>query len=316
MKDTKSKEIKVGILSIFAIAVLIIGITLGKGVNLSGAENLVKFRFPDSGGLKSGEPIVVNGVERGKVIEVSNDKGSVLVTGQIPNSDDIKQDATAKITILEITGGKKIEINPGKSEKPFDFKNEIPGKTPPDISGLVAVVGDLANDGADIIKRIDSIVIEVNSLLSDEQFMSDIKTTVSNAKILSDDLVEFSDNNLNKISAAVNDLKELSAELKYALIENDNINVNTILTKIDKTLDNTEKLTANANNSLKNVDELINDLSDLSNDIKKGDGTISKLIYDKNLAVQIDSAIVNLEKFIGLIKEHGVNVNVRLGSRP
>lgn len=315
MKDTKSNEIKVGAISIAGILLLVLGITFGKSLSFSNPENVLKFRFPESNGLQSGEPVVVNGVDRGRVIKVFNSENAVTVEAELNDISDIYDDASAKITILEITGGKKIEIHPGNSGNPIQKDQFIKGTTPPDIAGLVAVVGELSTEGANIIKRIDTLTLYVNSFLSDGEFLEDIKQTMANARYVSDDIRYFTDNNLDKLSASVDNLYSLSGELQEAL-DNDSVNIRTIMKDIDVVLDNTRQLTSDAKNTLKNADELILNINDISRSVKDGNGAVSKLIYDEKFAAELDSVMVNLERFISVIKEHGINVNVRLGTRP
>lgn len=315
MKDTRSKEIKVGIITVAGIILIIVGIALGKSFNFTTPENVIKFKFPSSNGLQEGEPIVVNGVERGKVLKVYNDNNQVLVEGQIDNINDIYSNATARITILEITGGKKIEISPGTSNIPLKKNDFIQGSTPPDIAGLIAVIGELSSEGANIIKKIDTIVISVNNLLSDEEFIDNIKSTINNANQLTDDLNNFTNDNFDKLSGSINDLAFLTNELKSSL-NNDSINIKTIINDIDHVLNNVKNLTNNANSTLSNADSLIFSVNQITQDIRQRKGVVSKLIYDEEFSSQLDSTVAKLQNLINLIEQYGVNVNVRLGTRP
>ena len=125
MKDTRSIEIKVGLVSILAVILFIIGITLGRGLYVSVNPVTVKIRFPNSGNIQISAPVFVNGVKRGAVASVRNDNGSVLVTADLDNVREFRRDVSARISILEITGGKKIEIFPGKSPEKYKIGDEI-----------------------------------------------------------------------------------------------------------------------------------------------------------------------------------------------
>ena len=113
MKSNKNLELKVGLLSIAAIILLVVGITLVKGISVSISQNVIRLRFEQSAGIQESAPVTINGVKRGSVTKVENDNGSVLISANLSDISDIKEDAFAKITMLEITGGKKIEIFPG-----------------------------------------------------------------------------------------------------------------------------------------------------------------------------------------------------------
>jgi hypothetical protein len=51
-------------------------------------------------------------------------------------------------------------------------------------------------------------------------------------------------------------------------------------------------------------------------DLKTNESALNKLMYDKEFAMKLDSALTTFGDFISLIEEHGVNVNLRIGTRP
>jgi hypothetical protein len=71
-----------------------------------------------------------------------------------------------------------------------------------------------------------------------------------------------------------------------------------------------------ADAAIENANNLITELKTLTEDARKQDGLVGKLIYDKQFASNLDSTIQSLNNFILLIKEHGININARLGTRP
>ena len=73
MATKRATEIKVGIVSVLAVILIIIGITLGRGVHVTVSQKTIKMRFPHSGSIKMTEPVLVNGVRRGMVESIKND---------------------------------------------------------------------------------------------------------------------------------------------------------------------------------------------------------------------------------------------------
>ena len=203
MKNTRTAEIKVGLVTITAVIMVIVSIVLIKGISVNSSEKYIKIRFPNSGGITVSSPLVVNGVKRGEVKTVDNDNGSVLVTAKIDNIDDLKKDVSAKITILEITGGKKVEINPGISSEKYDVNNEIIGTTPPDIADLVAIAGDMVLDAKDLVKRLDTISCAVSGMFADGKLVEKIKNTVNNTEALTFMIRGFLDKNSADLNASI-----------------------------------------------------------------------------------------------------------------
>lgn len=315
MTPKRSIEIKVGVVTLFSLIILIIGISLGRGWSVSGLQNQINFRFPSSGGVEVSSPVMVNGVKRGSVVSVTNDKGSVLVRATMDDLSDFHTDASARITMLEITGGKKIDVNPGKATTAFNPQNEINGVLAADATELIAMVGELGGDAKLLIRRLDTITAAATSLLADGKVVAQVRETVQNTSELVASLNSFVEKNKPELQATLNNLKVLSADLRQAVQVNEP-KVRELLTKIDATTVSVQNLLAKGETTLGNADGLVSDVRTAVNNLKTGSGFVTKLLYDKEFATKLDSAIIKLDAFIDKAHEHGINVNLRLGTRP
>lgn len=314
MKNIKDIEIKVGIVTVIGIALFIIGLSLGKDVNVNTGKPVITFIFPHSGGIENGAPVLVNGVNRGKVFKVSNFNDSVEIKATVNNTDDLYADATAIISILEITGGKKIEIIPGKSGT-FDFNKTVQGDTPPDIADLVRILGYVSGDAVSLIKRLDTALIAANLLLSDEKFMNDIKSTVSEASIAARNLNQLLDDNSNNLSNTISNLEDLSSSLKLSIDKNEP-KVSKIINELDIAIVDAKDIINNANLALVDFNKITKDIQDMTSALRNDSGLINKLIYDESFSMKLDSTFIKLDELLNIIHEHGVNVNLRIGTRP
>jgi len=110
-------EVAVGLFMIAGIVCLgYLSIKLG-GMELLGQKgyelNLV---FSNSGGLKQGSPVVIAGVDVGRVKEVRLDDYQALVVIHLPEDVKIQEDAIASIKTKGLIGEKYVEIAPGGAE--------------------------------------------------------------------------------------------------------------------------------------------------------------------------------------------------------
>ncbi len=313
MQDKRSAEIKVGLVSLVALILLVLGIILGKGLSISNA-NQVKFRFPNSGGIQTGSPVTINGVSRGTVSSIENDNGSVLIKADLKNVEDIFSDATAKISMMELTGGRKIEMNPGISKIKFDKNNEIIGITNPDFSDLLGMLGSLSDGLTNTLDKLDSVASSVNIMFADGEINKKIRSSLSNTESLTNDLHQLLSNNKNNINSAINDLKTISNELKSSVQANEP-KISKIVDNIDAKINELSKIFNKAENGLANIENLSKDLNSILSDIKTGNGTLNKLIYDKKFSNQLDTTLRNLNILMKNIDKKGLNANVRLGVR-
>ena len=110
-------ELAVGLFMIAGIVCLgYLSVKLG-GMDVLGQDgyelNLV---FTNSGGLQEGSPVVIAGVDVGRVKEVRLDDYQALVVIRLPEEVKIHEDAIASIKTKGLIGEKYVEITPGGAE--------------------------------------------------------------------------------------------------------------------------------------------------------------------------------------------------------
>jgi len=315
MRNTKSLEIKVGIVSTVAIILLVLGITFAGSFGLTANSNIVKIKFENSGGIKKSNPVSINGLESGSVLSVSPVADGVIIEAIIPDNIILKSDATAIILLKEITGGKKIEINPGTSNTAFDLSSVLQGQSTADIGDLVAVLGDVSGDAVSLLKRLDTLSQAVNEILLDKDFSSALKNSVKNLDTISGKVKNILNDNERKIYTTIDDLSKIGKNIKELLNEN-SPKVKVIIDELDAVLSNVDGLIETSNLTIKEVNDFVGDLRKIINDINTTDNSINKLIRDEQFAKELDSAFINLKLLLDQFQKHGVNVNVRLGTRP
>jgi phospholipid/cholesterol/gamma-HCH transport system substrate-binding protein len=315
MINQRKTEIKVGIVTIVALVLFSFGMTLVRGCNVAVSQQYINIRFPNSGGIQLSNPVVVNGVKRGKVTSIKNDAGSVLVEVSIDNIDDIYTDASAMITILEITGGKKIEINPGISEKKFNPETEMHGEISADIASLFILVGDMSNALVDIVRRLDTLTEKFSFIINTEGFTDNVSNIVKNTDELIANANSLLKQNLSNINNIIADIRSLVSNMNndYHRYEP---RLDTLVNNLNIAVNSANKTMTRIDTSINSANNILTDVNSITSEIKNGQGTISKLIYDKQFAAQLDSTVANLNELIDLIRQFGVNVNVRLGTRP
>ena len=314
MDVSRSTEIRVGIVSVISIALLVIGIMLGKGISFSPTQKSVAIRLATSGGIDAGSPVVVNGVRRGTVTQVSNDNGGVLVTATLDDVSDLKSDAQALVSILEITGGKKIELTPGSAATALNPSAEIPGRVAADIGTLVGVLGDASGDITGLIKRLDTISMSVSDLLRDGSVVANIKTMTNDGALALTDLRVFMESNRGPLTATVQDLKELTSELRESVHRNEP-GVTRIIARTEAVVKSLEGTLAKADGAITNVDTLTMRVSAMVNDLRTNKSLLHALMYDDTLFGKLDSTLISLRKVLNDVGRDGVNVNVGLGHR-
>jgi len=315
MMTDRKKEIRVGIVALLSLIVLIAGITIGKGLIVGVSQNTLSFTFPSSGGIEIGAPIFINGVKRGSVISTENINGGVAIAGSIDDISDLHPDAQAKISMLEITGGKKMDITPGIASGNLDISKPIAGTISADATELISLVGDLGADASVTVKRLDSVLAQANSLLSDGIVVKQLRNTIKNADELMITLNALMGDNKENMRDLIKDLGALAKDAKSA-VNNNEPKLRSILTKLDSLAGSGQRLMAKTDTALAGVTDLTVETKDMMKDIKTNGSFINKLLYDKTTSKSIDTTLQRVNDLLLKIHEHGLNANIRLGTRP
>lgn len=312
---SRSTEIRVGLVSIASILILIVGIMIGKGVSFSPGMRTLAIRMASSGGLEPGSPVVVNGVKRGQVSQVVNNSGSVLVMADVNDASDLRSDAYAVVTILEITGGKKVEISTGTSDKEFDTGKEMPGRVAADIGGLITSLGEVSGSAISLVRRLDTISAELTNLLRDGTFTSNIKTISSDGAVLVTDMRTWFQANGGPLSTSISDIREITSLLRASVNRNEP-KVSQIIDRMDKVLLNLESTLAKADGTFVSADTLVARINGIVQDIRTNKSLLNMLIYDDKTVGKLDTILLSINKLLRDFGTNGVNVNIGIGHTP
>ena len=125
MNNEKKTEIKVGITIIVALLLFIFVYGWAKNFSLNSNNKLLYIKFPTVAGLEIGDMVSVNGVRKGLVESITSDDNHALVQVIFNEEVNLKQDATFSIMMLDLMGGKKIEIKAGDSDQFLNYDTLI-----------------------------------------------------------------------------------------------------------------------------------------------------------------------------------------------
>lgn len=314
MEETRRTEVVVGLVSIVGAAILILGILLGKGCSFGTSNQTLVVEMPSSGGLDQGSPVVVNGVKRGRVIRIEPKANQVRATVEIDNVADLHADAHALVTILEITGGKKLEIFPGTSSQPFSTTKAIPGRAAIDVGGLVTIIGDVSGDLVTLLRRLDTLTGAANSLLADGTLAANLQSISADGAILAHDARVWLQENQKTLTTSVTELKGTLADVRGAVQRNEP-KLSATLDKLDLRLTELQGVISKGNMAIANADSVIRNVNGLVTDVKTNKGLLNAVLYDEPFRRKMDTLLFRINRFVEQARINGMNVNVGLGHK-
>ncbi|KAB2843677.1 MAG: MCE family protein [Melioribacteraceae bacterium] len=301
MKNNRKAEIKVGITVIAAIIILLWLFGWAKNYNLGAAQKELSIRFDNIAGLEVGDRVTINGIRKGTVESFLNDGNSVIVKTLMDGEAEIKEDAQFTILMLDLMGGKKIEINPGTSANEIDYSQIQNGYFAGDISTAMAMLSSVQNDLVDVIKEVKISLNNMNDIIADKDFSENVKISFENINKLSNQLSILIESNKNEISGLISSGKNLTESANNLITENKE--------QIGESIKRLNDFINNSNSLVKKIDESISE-------IKNKENNIGKILYDENFLKEITETLNRVKELTRLLQTQlegdGINVDANI----
>lgn len=296
-----SNETKVGILTVVAIAVLIVGYSFLKGNNVFSSENEFYAKYDRVDGLAVSKPVMVNGYQIGRVSELTLlSSGQIVAQFKIDRQYDIPKNTVARLESTDLLGSKAIVFDLGNSRQIARSGDTLNANIEKD---LIQQVQPIQKKVEQIIVRLDSVLTSVNATITPEFQQNFNRSFASIAHTLEtlegttrkvDDLVGSESSRLSAIFA---NLESISNNLK-----NNNERITSIVTNVDKITDEVAK--ADFARTMNNANKAIADLQAAVTKVNSGEGSLGQLLNDQQLYNNLNQAAGNLDKLIIDLKEN------------
>lgn len=285
-----NNETKVGILSITALVLLVLGFNFLKGRDLFNRSNKLYMVFYDLGGLAKSNEVKINGYVIGKVYELNaKDKNVNGIVATINLSEDVNiPDNSTAVISSPIIGASYIDIEKGSSTVYLQPGDTL--KTRIDVGILDDVKSQLTPTLTSVREGIDSLKLllsNVNKLFTNES-RANLQQTLSNLSMATNSLNKLMDTEKGALAMSLNNVNAITANLKN---NNDSITA---------TISNAKRATAKlADLEIQPViDTLSRTISQLKSVVAKidsKDGTLGALINDKAIYNKLHDAILSAE---------------------
>jgi len=298
MKDQRKTEIRVGITVLLGVIICLWIFGWAKNFSLTPTENTLKVKFNNTSGLEIGDPVTVNGVRKGFVEDLKIDGENVIVTLNVDNNIHLKEDARFAVSMLDLMGGKKVEISPGTSPNEIDYTKIQEGLFYADVPQVMSMVGAFQEDFTSAISDIKITLTSLNNYLTDQKLNQDIKSSMSNLSEVTKKLNILIDENQNSLKQLTSNSAELTEEAKKFLETNKE--------KMNASIDELQSV-------LKNTDNLIVKLNKFTDEMNAKQNNLGKIIYDEKIYEDLTQSLKQLNELTKLmlqqLKEDGLKID-------
>lgn len=309
MRRDTNTDLKVGITVLAGILIFLFGIGWAKGWKF-GLDHTLIAKFHDAGGTVTGDPVYIAGIKRGKIGTIVARPNDILIELILDEEVPLHKNATASIMMLELMGGKKIEVNPGSAGVLDPRRDTIPGINTGDLSTLVAVVSSLTDDITTVLFRADTLLGSLNEMLTDPRVKKGVPEAIEDAKRTLADISQTM-RSVNSVidanKASIRNITRQADELTAKL----NTTVDDIGPKASSALDSVRVFLTQTRGFLGKTESLVDEINSLVVQSKEKKGLLWKLTADDQFSRRIDSLVVELDKFIRQIRRGGLDANIR-----
>lgn len=313
-----SREIKIGAFAFVVIIIAIWGYTYIKGENLLAKSYTFNTSFEDVTQLTESSPVYINGYKVGSVLDMSLNRDNlkeILVKFYVEHDYKIPKDATVVMRSDGLVAGKAISIvfdeqctgdNCAKSGDMFKgstigmIESMLGGNTD-EVKDYASVLGgeltsalsELGAEGGEgainktlfelqaTMENMNKLTATTSDILS--KSANSLSQTINNMSSITGNIAK----NNEQITAMLENFSEISTQLKEANVGNTVTSSTAAIESAQQTIEQLQGTLQNADQAMKNLDAVLSKAN-------SGDGTLAKLLNDKQLYDNLEATTQNL----------------------
>jgi len=279
-----SKEFKVGLFMVIAITLLYFGFNFLKGIDFFSTSKKYYAVYNNVGGLTESNQIFLNGYAVGRVsdIQIQQNKNRVLVEFEIESDIAVTSTTTAMLN-SELLGTRFIELAIKPGGKVLQAKDTIPAEI---ARGLMDI---FAENAEPVASNLQTTLKKLNLVLDNLSMNTKRLDTVFRGLQPTPGL-------LNKtLNSANSNISELSSSFKTVAG-----NLNASLNDLKPTLENFRTLSDSLkalelSNTVDKAQQSLARLTQTLNRLNEGDNTMSKLMTEDTLYVNLNKLLQSVD---------------------
>jgi len=301
--------LRVGLLILLALTLLATGILLiGEQNQLFTRKNGYFIQFADVGGLNTGSPVQLNGVDVGSVVAVELPvepeaaKIRVDITIDRRYAARVREDSQASIKTLGLLGDKYVEISSGSPERaPIPDGGEIPTAATTSIDELLAT-------GENLMDNVIAISFSLRNILARMEAGEGILGRLTTDNQESTDLMASIQQILDSVETIADQIENGDGPLPRLLNDEDLGNrMASSIERLDRVMANVEEgegalpalindaeTAAQVKETIANLDQASKDLSRFISEVESSNGLLQRMLTDEEYGEEVSGQVRDL----------------------
>lgn len=286
---SRRTEIEVGATVLLAVAVLLWGVTWLKEFQFQRSVRIWHVLFPQTGGLSTSDDVQVNGIKKGSIHSLHLSGDGVLVDLAISSEVTLTRDSKVTIRNLGLMGEKVIGVDLRVSGGDWTANDTIPGGYE---KGIPEVMGDVAVT----IESVTELSARLASLVEATDKHGDLTGTMKNMRLSSEELRATIHETRGTLKTTLDNMAAVSKTTKALTTDRQ--------AQLGKAIDDFSSASEKLDRLAGRLDSLRAVLHEVANKVNHGDGTLGKLVNDKQLYESTSATMDSLRALISDIKKN------------
>ncbi len=284
--NRKINEVQVGILTVVALTILVVGMMWFKNVDLSDEQLRYQVDFARVEGLRVGDRVQIRGIRMGEVESLTLLSTAVRVQVKMSEKSSLREDAIVILGEKGIVGEIVLEIDPGLGtpvEEGFIFQ----GRT----AGTIAAMTDAAGSA---LAEMLVLTAKVTELVEEVKEQGKVVETLAQAH----ETLGKVDNMIERNQA---DIEESLANL---VVATEGLRVFVESGKVGGAFDSVDHALAGADSLMINLNTAANRLNLVMDKVENGDGSLARMLNDPLLYDRADSTMVSVKRLVDAMRRN------------
>lgn len=304
-----SDELKIGAMTVVALAIGILGFYYLKGVPLFKKTNKIYVLLEDAASVSPASPVAMHGIRIGKVNSVTQeqhivglDTMNVVFFINLDRGARVPKNSAVEIVELDLLGNKELRIVPTSSNANLESGDTILGSIK---GGMMAMLEDQLDETlGPLLEKINPLIGNVDTLV---QSVNSSLMTGGDGSL--DDMIKTLSRTLDNVEGITKKVDKLivdQTENIGGIIDNANVLTSSLANnsgKIDSIIGNFATLSGqlsemDLDNIIESANNIVDDIEKLTASLNNADGTLGKLLKEDDIYQGLDSTLISVNALI------------------
>ncbi len=278
------KELRIGIFVLAGILSSTMALYLLTDPSTFRGRYVVTTVVPDAGGLRTGDPVQMRGVNIGQVSAFRLEGNGVEVSLEIEGQWQVPSDSRVRLVTLGLLGGRIADVLPGSSTEALRAGGVLPGVI---VEGLNDAAGELGGQAEVVLQRLQELLSATT--------VEAVRVSATELQGLLEGLSEVTDAQGREVSRLMASLNRSAAGLEEATSAGPE--VARAIARADSTMTALNETSATLNGAVTTLQSILDRLD-------RGEGTLGKLATDDSLYTNLNRALESVQQLATDLREH------------